>query len=57
MIAEVLGDRPGIDVVSAADRCADDQPQLLAAVEVRNLIRPCGAGGKAPQHERQSADG
>ena len=52
--AEELRGEAAIDVVAAAGAVADDQPELLALVEIRDRI---GAGGQWQEHKGREHGG
>ena len=53
--AEVAGEQPGIDVIAAARRRADEDGHVLALVEVRDRIGR-GAPGRNKPKENQHAE-
>ena len=55
MIVQVLGDQAGVDVVAAACRGADDQPQIPIAIEISNRIGVRHLPGEAGQHQGEQA--
>jgi hypothetical protein len=57
VVAEMAGDRARIDVVAAADRGRDDQPHLLALVEIGDRIGTGGGRDQSGEGERGKTGG